>query len=89
MKYLWAILIPGPDDVWAMPDNESANEAARKHNQFVDSEKFPYPELRDGCYARVIVWPHGKREHATSAEEWRKAVSERSTRADGNGESGQ
>lgn len=61
---LWAILIPGPDDVWAMPSESSAIDAAAKHNAAVDSSMWP-PEIpRSACYASVIEWPYDAESHA-------------------------
>ena len=63
---LWAMLIPGPDDVWAMPSKEAAEETAEKHNKAIRDSGFaeeigmPF----DAIAARVIVWPYGAAEHA-------------------------
>ena len=63
---LWAMLIPGPDDVWAMPSKESAEETAEKHNKAIKDSGFaeeigmPF----DAIAARVIEWPYGADEHA-------------------------
>jgi hypothetical protein len=60
---LWALLIPGPDDVWAMPNKESAESAMAEHNKCVDGADWPLPELRDQCRASVIIWPHSAESH--------------------------
>jgi hypothetical protein len=61
---LWALLIPGPDDVWAMTSLAAAEEAKVKHNELVDRADWPLPELRAQCQASVIEWPHSAEMHA-------------------------
>ncbi len=62
---LWAILIPGPDDVWAMPSEAAAFEAIAKHNAAVDSVSWPLKDVpKSACYASVIEWPHSAEDHA-------------------------
>lgn len=67
---LWALLIPGPDDVWAMPSKEAAENAAKKHNTAVDSDNWPLKDTvpRSMCYATVIEWPYDAAEHAESLD---------------------
>jgi hypothetical protein len=65
---LWALLIPGPDDVWAMPSKEAADEAAAKHNKAIETgllaERFCLP--KESVQARVIEWPYSAEEHAAA-----------------------
>ena len=61
---LWALLIPGPDDVWAMTSLAAAEDAMAKHNELVARDDWPLPELRAQCQARVIEWPHSAEMHA-------------------------
>ena len=67
---LWALLIPGPDDVWAMPSKEAADEAAEKHNKAIETgllaERFCVP--KESVQARVIEWPYSAKEHAEAME---------------------
>lgn len=64
-KQLWALLVPGPDDVWAMPSKEAADEAAAKHNKAIETallaERFRVP--KESVQARVIEWPYSEKEH--------------------------
>lgn len=63
---LWAILIPGPDDVWAMPSKAAAEAAAARHNAAVTqaglAERFDMPAA--SVLAQVIEWPHSADGHA-------------------------
>ncbi len=34
---LWALLIPGPDEVWAMPSKDAAEDAANRHNEAIEA----------------------------------------------------
>lgn len=62
---LWAILIPGPDDVWAMPSEAAAFEAIAKHNAAIDSVSWPLQDVpKSACYASVIRWPYDAASHA-------------------------
>ena len=63
-EILWAILIPGPDDVIAMASEEAAEFAAQRHNEVVDSDSWPLPERCDAYRAVVIEWPHDGKSHA-------------------------
>jgi hypothetical protein len=67
---LWAMLIPGPDDVWAMPSKEAAEEYAAKHNKAIESgllaERFCLP--KESVQARVIEWPYSAEAHAEAME---------------------
>jgi hypothetical protein len=65
---LWALLVPGPDDLWPMPSHEAADEAAQRHNKIVDADNWPYPELRESSRARVIEWPYGAESHTKIME---------------------
>ena len=67
---LWALLIPGPDDLWAMPSKEAAEAAAKQHNSAVDSDNWPLKGTvqRSMCYATAVEWPYSAEEHAESIE---------------------
>lgn len=65
---LWAILIPGPDDVFAYASEADAYTAADEHNSAVRAhglaERFNMPE--EALFAQVIEWPHSAESHAES-----------------------
>lgn len=62
---LWAMHVPGPDDVFAMESEAAAHEAAEAHNKAVKdaglAERFGLPEA--SLTARVIEWPHSAESH--------------------------
>lgn len=66
---LWAILIPGPDDVWAMPSEAAAFGAILKHNACVDSASWPQDIPKSACYASVIEWPYDAESHTEALAE--------------------
>lgn len=67
---LWAILIPGPDDVWAMPSEAAAFEAIAKHNAAVDAVSWQPDDLpKSAWYASVIEWPYDADSHAEALRE--------------------
>ena len=65
---LWAMHVPGPDDVFAMPSEEAAHKAAAAHNKAVAemglAERFGVTS--EQVSARVIEWPHSAESHAES-----------------------
>jgi len=65
---LWAMHVPGPDDVFAMESEEAAHEAVAAHNKAVEemglAERFGM--TREQVSARVIEWPHSAESHAES-----------------------
>ena len=63
---LWAILIPGPDDVIAMASKEAAESAAQGHNEVVDADSWPLPDRREAYRAVVIEWPHDAASHTAA-----------------------
>jgi len=67
-KKLWAILIPGPDDVWAMPSKDASEQAAEKHNAAIKraglAEKVGMAD--ESLMAQVVEWPHDADSHAES-----------------------
>lgn len=67
---LWAMLIPGPDDLWAMPSKEAAEEYAATHNKAIETgllaERFCLP--KESVQARVIEWPYSAEDHAMRIE---------------------
>lgn len=65
---LWAMHVPGPDDVFAMESEAAARDAVAEHNKAVAemglAERFGMtPEQ---VSARVIEWPHSAESHAES-----------------------
>lgn len=67
-KKLWAMHVPGPDDVYAMESEEAARAAADAHNKAVEevglAKRF---DLSPECVtARVIKWPYCAESHAES-----------------------
>lgn len=75
---LWCIHIPGPDDLCAAPDQQTAQKMADKHNaamrEYIEKNKPSWG--MEMITAEVIEWPHDADEsHAESllefdAEEW-------------------
>ena len=63
---LWAILIPGPDDVWAMSSKDAAEDAANRHNEAIEAGGFADKrEMSPAAIAaRVIEWPYDAESHA-------------------------
>lgn len=63
---LWCFIVPGPDDLWAMPSKEVAETRCAEHNEFVRkinlSADTGIPE--DQLLARVIEWPWSAEDHA-------------------------
>lgn len=56
---LWCIHIPGPDDIYAAPDYETAKKMAEKHNaameQYVAKSTMSWAKTM--ITASVIEWP--------------------------------
>lgn len=67
---LWAMHVPGPDDVYAMASEEDAQAAVEAHNKAVEAsglaERYGLPP--ESVRARVIEWPHSIESHAESLE---------------------
>lgn len=63
---LYALFIPGPDDVWAMPSREAAEAAADAHNLAMEKEALDNPLYSPICdfKARACEWMHSPRAHA-------------------------
>lgn len=63
---LWALLVPGPDDVWAMPSKEAAEDAANRHNEAIEAGGFAdkWEMSPAAIAARVIEWPYDAESHA-------------------------
>ena len=62
---LWCIHIPGPDDLYAAPDQQTAQKMADLHNaamnKYLDAEPNRRSELEmlgESTLALVIEWPH-------------------------------
>lgn len=66
---LWCMHLPGPDDIFAAPDKDTAQRWADEHNAFLDRAFWEgriefggdWPERHD---AEVIVWPWSAESHA-------------------------
>lgn len=65
---LWAILIPGPDDVFACGSEADARAAAEKHNKAVGAMRLAerFGLTKEQVSARVIEWPYSTESHAES-----------------------
>jgi len=64
MSDLWAIHIPGPDDIYAAPSEDAAKHMAEKHNAAMREYFGKHPEKTGGDWptvestmACVIEWP--------------------------------
>ncbi|MDR3535229.1 MAG: hypothetical protein P4L71_01890 [Acetobacteraceae bacterium] len=77
---LWCIHIPGPDDVIAQPDRETANRAAEAHNAAIERHWAQFPRTDDdppksALMAVVKPWPWSATAHAVSLQaqaEWER-----------------
>lgn len=70
---LWGIHIPGPDDLYAAPDRQTAKKMADKHNaamrEYVEKNNLTWGV--EMITAEVIEWPHDADEsHAESLIEF-------------------
>lgn len=63
---LWALLIPGPDEVWAMVSKENAEADAELHNAVLVKNNLPeqWGVPPEAVQAQVIEWPYSAEEHA-------------------------
>jgi len=63
---LWALLIPGPDEVWAMASKEKAEADAELHNAILTRNNLPeqWGVSLESVQAQVIEWPYSAEEHA-------------------------
>lgn len=72
---LWAIHIPGPDDLHAAPSLAQAEAAAAAHNaairEWYASRPTPnfLPSL-ESALAVVVPWPYSREGHAEDVQEW-------------------
>lgn len=69
MSDLWAMHIPGPDDIYAAPSKEAAEHMAKLHNASMDAFFEKHPRTQDDpskvCVTAVVVpWPFGAEDHA-------------------------
>ncbi len=70
---LWALHIEGPDDIYAMPSKEAAENHARILNDyFNDPRREGYFFLRQ---AFAVHWPYSAEAHAEDMRENLKAFS--------------
>ena len=63
---LWALLIPGPDEVWAMASKEKADADAERHNAVLAKNNLPeqWGVPPEAVQAQVIEWPYSAEDHA-------------------------
>lgn len=63
---LWAILIPGPDDLFACASEAQAQAAAEAHNKAMAATDWAewLGLTKEQIEARVIEWPHSAESHA-------------------------
>ncbi len=65
---LYALFVPGPDEVWAMPSRHGAEAAANKHNLAMEKAALTKPLYSPICAfkARACEWMHSAGDHAES-----------------------
>jgi hypothetical protein len=67
---LWCVHIPGPDDLYAWPNREMADDHAARLNAFIRRSWKREPEFdptEESMTAVVIPWPGSQDSHATAA----------------------
>jgi hypothetical protein len=92
---LWAVHIPGPDDMAAAPSKEAAEYVAKHHNETVvpalqkfrdsrpEAEHAYFPPI-ESCMAYASPWPWDADEHAESvAEDWPEFLADQGLTVDG------
>lgn len=63
---LLAVVVEGPDDIFAAPNLESAEERIAKLNrEFAD-----YPDNGAQLHAKLAAWPHPKSDHMDDLKKW-------------------
>lgn len=68
---LWCMHIPGPDDIYAAPDYETAKKMAEKHNAAMEQYIEKLPWCKNMVTAKVIEWPgDDAASHAESLREF-------------------
>ena len=68
-KELWCVHIIGPDDLYAAPSKEEAEERVAAQNDWINND----PKLREsGIQAEVLIWPYTSESHADSLTQWRE-----------------
>ena len=85
---LWAVHIPGPDDLYAAPSEHAANQVAKYHNDTVvpallkirdskpEAERAYFPPI-EGCTANVVHWPWDDAGHAECLKDsWPEFIEE-------------
>lgn len=69
-KQLWALFVPGPDDMHPAPSKEVAEHMAKLHNESMAGWLKAHPEMAWSAEfmkknpAVAAVWTHGPEEHA-------------------------
>lgn len=72
-KELWCVHIIGPDDLYAAPSKEEAEERVAAQNEWINSD----PKMRDyGIKAELLPWPYTPESHADSLTHWRELFNE-------------
>lgn len=61
---LWALYVPGCDEVWAMVSRGAAVTAAIRHNRAVVQRAAETGDRASEVYARAIEWPWDAETHA-------------------------
>lgn len=61
---LWALHIPGPEELYAQPSEAEANAAAQRHNDAIRSQVGEH--FHPDAHARAIIWPLDPASHAES-----------------------
>lgn len=65
---LWAMHVPGPDDVYACESKAAAEQRAREHNDAIRKVELARQFGMEPATieARVIEWPHSAESHAVA-----------------------
>lgn len=71
---LYALYVPGPDEIWPITDFESAMKAMADHNKAITDGELsvrtgiPFEQLA----SHVIIWPYSAKAHAEALRngEW-------------------
>jgi len=72
-KELWCVHIIGPDDLYAAPSKEEAEERVAAQNDWINND----PKLREsGIQAEVLIWPYTSESHTESLTHWRELFNE-------------
>ncbi len=61
---LWALYIPGSEELYAQPSEAAANAAAQRHNDAIRSQVGEH--FHPDAHAKAIIWPLDPASHAES-----------------------